>query len=592
MNDVQAEKTHISPEVRRQFLRRTPVKLKQFSRLLIDMLTQDVDELRLKALLSQVLKTREACIVQQFDSTARLLHQLQKQLTMSGESFYSQGPLLKRLAKRLLEHSQQLELGVKPQRQAVQEVVAKQAPAPALKQETVTEVSAKEDVSEEGAHFFDKEAPISFKNYIDKGKLIFVDAPHSDENLGGQSPNNRTDYALLHQQFTSMGVESLVVETIAQAKNTAEQQPGSVIIVSLALVDDAEVLSDEEIENDHVPIIFIALEDNQKHRAKSIRNGGQGFLVEPVSLSTLCGQIEHLYDLQVDSPRRILVMEDSKAQARYYEKVLSKGHFVTKIVTDPSQLLEALREFDPESVLMDMQMPDSSGIELTQMIRQMPRYVHLPIIFLSAEENLRKQNQALKSGGTAFIVKPVQKEHLMFMADLYTDRYRELSPRIEINPETCLPFSLHFKQHISLEAVRMSRTSSSIALATLQLDGIEELESSSNYSFINRLLSQLSQLLKKRLRKTDLIGHLDHNRLGVVLTSGRHPDWIDTLHRVQDEFLSFPFLLSEKQISMSVSVGLASVGSNYDPHQWIERSQAALEEALKGGRNGFKWMEA
>lgn len=284
-------------------------------------------------------------------------------------------------------------------------------------------------------------------------------------------------------------------------------------------------------------------------------------------------------------------MEDSKAQARYYEKVLSKGHFVTKIVTDPSQLLEALREFDPESVLMDMQMPDSSGIELTQMIRQMPRYVHLPIIFLSAEENLRKQNQALKSGGTAFIVKPVQKEHLMFMADLYTDRYRELSPRIEINPDTCLPFSLHFKQNIALEAVRMSRTSSSIALATLQLDGIEELESSSNYSFINRLLSQLSQLLKKRLRKTDLIGHLDHHRLGVVLTSGKHPDWVDTLHRVQEEFLSFPFLLNEKQTSMSVSVGLASVGSNYDPHQWIERSQAALSEALEAGGNGFKWVE-
>lgn len=576
MNDVQADKAHISYEVQRQFLRRTPVKLKQFSRLLSDMLVQEVDKLRVKALLSQVRKTREACLAQQFDSTARLLNQLSKQLAMNSESIKSQKTLLKRLASRLLDHAKQLELGVKPQRQSTPEATPEPEPLKNAEDSTDNEIEE-----------FRTEAPVSFENYVEKGKLIFVEDPNQDQKL----LQIRSDYTLLHQQFTSMGVDSLVVDSMENARTKAEEQQGSVIIANLDLVEEAEVLPDEEIEKNLTPVIYISPEDSQKNRAKSIRNGGQGFLVDPVSISTLCGQIEHLYDLNADSPKRILVMEDSKAQARYYEKVLSKGHFETRIVTDPSKLLETLREFEPESVLMDMQMPDSSGIELTQMIRQMPRYVHLPIIFLSAEENLRKQNQALKSGGTAFIVKPVQKDQLMFMADLYSERYRELSPQIEVNPDTELPYSLHFKQAIALEAIRMSRTSSSVALATLQLDGIEDLKSSSNFSFINRLLSQLSQLLKKRLRKTDLIGHLGQNRLGIILTSGRHPDWIETIQKVQEEFSSFPFFLENEQKSMTVSVGLATVETNYDPHQWIERSYAALSEALEMGSNGFKWVK-
>ncbi|MCF6195029.1 MAG: response regulator, partial [Kangiellaceae bacterium] len=420
MNDVQTDKTHISYEVQRQFLRRTPVKLKQFSRLLSDMLVQEVDKLRVKALLSQVRKTREACLAQQFDSTARLLNQLSKQLSMSSESIKSQRPLLKRLASRLLDHSKQLELGVKPQRQSTLEAIPEPKP-----------VEDTHDSTENEIEEFKTEAPVSFENYVEKGKLIFVEDPNEDQKLS----QIRSDYTLLHQQFTSMGVDSLVVDSMQNARAKAEEQRGSVIIANLDLVEEAEVLPDEEIEKNLTPVIYISSEDSQKNRARSIRNGGQGFLVDPVSISTLCGQIEHLYDLNADSPKRILVMEDSKAQARYYEKVLSKGHFETRIVTDPSKLLETLREFEPESVLMDMQMPDSSGIELTQMIRQMPRYLHLPIIFLSAEENLRKQNQALKSGGTAFIVKPVQKDQLMFMADLYSERYRELSPKIEINPD-------------------------------------------------------------------------------------------------------------------------------------------------------------
>jgi diguanylate cyclase (GGDEF)-like protein len=593
MNDAHTDQTDISYEVQRQFLRRTPVKLKQFARLLNDMLEQEVDDLRVKALSSQVIKTREACLAQQFDSTARLLNQLQKQLAMNKESLKSQKPLLKRLSKRLLEHAQQLELGVKPQKLTTAEKVSDKNSAQLTQDIEASAITADEDditgESQGLANLLNEvDAPVSFDSYIEKGKLIFV----VDSDAAVDSSSAKTDYSELHQQFTSMGVESCTAESLEQAKSIALEQFGSIIISNLDQVTEQDVRADEEIEKDHVPIIFIADEDSQTHRAKSIRNGGTGFVVDPVSLSTLCNQIEQLYDLEADSARRILVMEDSKAQARYYEKVLSKGHFETRVVNDPAILLENLREFEPECVLMDMQMPDSSGIELTQMIRQMPKYTHLPIIFLSAEENLRKQNQALKSGGTAFIVKPVQKDQLMFMADLYTDRFRALSPQIEINPDTELSYFAHFKQTIALEAARMSRSQTSIALAAIEIDPIEfsstENESlEANYSFTSNVLVRLSHLLKKRLRKTDLVGHLNGNTLGIVLTSGRAKDWSEAILKIQEEFVTYSFQQDNLSKKLSISVGISSLGSNYDPHQWLEESYSALKEAQLKGPNSF-----
>ncbi|MDQ7049880.1 MAG: hypothetical protein Q9M92_10195 [Enterobacterales bacterium] len=73
MSKTQQSEHQITHAVQRQFLRRTPIKLKQFARLIDDMIEQKVDELRIKALLSQVTKTREVCLTQGYDSTARCL---------------------------------------------------------------------------------------------------------------------------------------------------------------------------------------------------------------------------------------------------------------------------------------------------------------------------------------------------------------------------------------------------------------------------------------------------------------------------------------------------------------------------------------
>ena len=549
--------SQITNEVNQQFLRRTPVKLRQFSRLLNDMLTQDIEPLRVKALFSQVNKTREACLAQEFDSTAKLLNQLLKQLSLSEDALETQKPLLKRLSGKLQEHSEKLELGVRPEKHTQ---VEKQ-PEPEAVVEPEEEINAEDSIDqtleEQGI-------------YLDKGVLIFVS-------------EKGERYLALQQQFEALGIDVHSTTSLADAKEYALDHQGSVVVAPLRFAELNQQLADEDTEVKRLPVIFTAEEDSQEERLQALRSGGTGFMVEPISLTGLMELIERQYDIHADSPYRVLVMEDSKAQARYYEKVLQKGHFDIRIVNDPTILLEALRGFEPETILMDMQMPTCSGIELTRIIRQMPRFAYLPIIFLSAEENIRKQNQALLSGGTSFIVKPVEKEQLKFMAELYTRRYRELNPQIGENPDTGLIYSTAFKQRISIESARMSRGGHSLALAIIQLDQTQELIKGINFSAINVAIQQLSLLLKKRLRKTDIIGHLDTGQLGVILTTGQKQDWVTIIDEIRMQFAELPFHLKHHDNPMSVSIGLGAISTNWDAHQWYESTLSSLNQAMEKG---------
>ncbi|PHS13562.1 MAG: hypothetical protein COA86_17070 [Kangiella sp.] len=619
----------VTDDVQKQFLRRTPIKLKQFARFLGDITNNEVDTLRIKALLSQVTKTRETCIEQEFKPTAKILNQLIKQLSMSSESLQTQKPLLIRLAKRLSDHASKLSQGIKPQKRVLKSVtsinnkqkISAKKPLSGVNTniDTLDSKETKEvkntveiiEFSAIDAEFLE-EAVIDLDSINDDLKALTdvksdqIDSEISEldflaqyhdrsyfiflTSLEYQTPSELEHYNDLIDQLNSLGIECFNENRLVDCFEKSQVLDNSIIIAPLSSANDLKVLADEAIETKSAPLIFTANEDSQENRLKAIRNRGTGFVIEPLALSSLFDQVELSFDLNFETPSRILVMEDSKAQARYYEKVLQKGHFDIRVVNNPAILLEAIRGFDPETILMDMQMPESSGVELTQMIRQMPRYAHLPIIFLSAEENLRKQNQALMSGGTAFIVKPVQKEQLMFMARLYTQNFRALSPRIDINPDTNVSYPNKFKQIIASESARATRSNARLALVLIQLDDIEDLIQNSHFSFINNAVNQLTQILKKRLRQTDVIGHIDVNRLGVILTSGNKKNWTQVMQIIQEQFADLSFNLDQQPRLLSVSMGISEVERNFSAHQWLERSNQALEEAIQNGSSQINWL--
>lgn len=177
---------------------------------------------------------------------------------------------------------------------------------------------------------------------------------------------------------------------------------------------------------DPVPLIFIAGSNNFEARLEAVRTNAAGYFPAPLDVPALLGLLDQVTSGEPVRPYRVLIVDDDDLLAALYAGVLEAAGMETCIVTDPSQVMAPLIDFQPDLITCDIHMPQCSGIELAALIRQQQAFVRIPIVFLSAETSLDKQAQALRQGGDDFIVKPVEPAALVSAAQSRARRYRSL----------------------------------------------------------------------------------------------------------------------------------------------------------------------
>ena len=176
---------------------------------------------------------------------------------------------------------------------------------------------------------------------------------------------------------------------------------------------------------EETPIVCINGTQDLSHRVQALRSGVRVYFVAPLNNPGVCRRILELADRQ---PRhaRIMIVEDEATDAQYYTTVLEKAGMHVLTVSKPTEALEALEEFRPDLVLMDLYMPEINGEELTRIIRERPGFLELPIVFLSGEQSPDRQLAALSAGGDDFLSKPVRPSHLIKTIENRLDRVQAM----------------------------------------------------------------------------------------------------------------------------------------------------------------------
>lgn len=112
-------------------------------------------------------------------------------------------------------------------------------------------------------------------------------------------------------------------------------------------------------------------------------------------------------------PYRVLIVEDDRSQAVFAEAILRGAGMQVEVVAVPERVLEAVERFNPDLILMDLHLPGISGTQLTEQIREIPRFLHTPVVFLTGDQDPDRQLEVLEHGGDDFILKPVRPRHTM-----------------------------------------------------------------------------------------------------------------------------------------------------------------------------------
>ena len=104
---------------------------------------------------------------------------------------------------------------------------------------------------------------------------------------------------------------------------------------------------------------------------------------------------------------RILIVEDNALNIKLFCDLLEAHGHTTRAVTDSRQALDAAREFAPDLVITDIQLPHVSGLELIRMIRADDRLAEVPIMAVTAYATSGDEDRARDIGAQAYVAKPI-----------------------------------------------------------------------------------------------------------------------------------------------------------------------------------------
>jgi signal transduction histidine kinase/CheY-like chemotaxis protein len=111
--------------------------------------------------------------------------------------------------------------------------------------------------------------------------------------------------------------------------------------------------------------------------------------------------------------RRILVAEDKPDNLFLIEEILKSGNFEMLRAGNGQEAIEMAGRLTPDLILMDIQMPDISGLEAIKQIRQSPALQHIPIVALTARAMKGDREEFMATGCDDYIAKPVDPAKLL-----------------------------------------------------------------------------------------------------------------------------------------------------------------------------------
>ena len=117
--------------------------------------------------------------------------------------------------------------------------------------------------------------------------------------------------------------------------------------------------------------------------------------------------------IATEQPKKILVVDDEVDVTELLSYNLKQRGFVSQSVNDPKQALEVAKTFKPDLIVLDIMMPEVSGLQVCRMIRQESTLKGIPIIFLSAKTEEGDRIEGFESGADDYVCKPFSPKELM-----------------------------------------------------------------------------------------------------------------------------------------------------------------------------------
>jgi diguanylate cyclase (GGDEF)-like protein len=391
-------------------------------------------------------------------------------------------------------------------------------------------------------------------------------------------------------QLEHFGYEVVCVNQLDQLAPALRVQMPEVLVIDLFFPEGHQAGADaiEKLRSTHKlnsAVIYTSITSSFDSRLRAVRAHGDGFFTKPVDVTALTERIETLIAHLKPKAYRVLVLDDDKAMGKCHAEILQNVGMQVQVLDEPNNVIAAINTFQPELILMDVYMPGCNGVELTKLIRQDIAYLNVPIVFLSSETDIFKQLEAVKVGADDFLCKPIASDFLVSALATRAERYRALRMLITRDGLTGLYNHTAIKEELMAEIAIAGRNRVPLALAMIDMDDFKHVNDTYGHTVGDQVLRALSGVLKQRLRRGDVIGRYNGEKLIVIFPATTAVVAKRVLDQIRVAFKKIKQFSESGVFSVTFSAGIADLELTTNLEELIETADSGLYLAKHAGKN-------
>ena len=305
---------------------------------------------------------------------------------------------------------------------------------------------------------------------------------------------------------------------------------------------------------------------------------------------------------------KILIIDDSTFEANHVKGLLEQiGHEVLWADTG-SRGIKIMKLERPSLVILDLVLPDISGIEICRWIKQDMRMKNTPVIMLTARGEVHERVSGLMEGATDYIAKPfddsefesrvtavLREVELRDRLELKNLEYEKLLKQMEkmsiTDALTGIYNRRHFEDVLVAEFERFKRYTIPFSCMMIDVDRFKSINDLCGHNVGDIVLKSVAQMIQEQVRGVDTVARYGGDEFVILLAQLRG----ESAERVAFRMLSAANLQDYKAIDnrlgkITLSIGIAGAP---DPDlktidQLVKAADQALYKAKNAGRNCYK----
>ncbi|SET46423.1 diguanylate cyclase [Paenibacillus sp. NFR01] len=303
-----------------------------------------------------------------------------------------------------------------------------------------------------------------------------------------------------------------------------------------------------------------------------------GTALTPLGEFTVQGGVKQQYE--------ILLIDDDVELVAFLRESLEKQAYYVSIALSAERGLKLFYESKPDMILLDILLPDLSGIDVLRQIIDKAKKERIPIIIISGEHAKDVQLYAYSLGVMDYVQKPVDIDLFLMLIKNRFELKREWQKTTVVDELTGAYNRKFFNQTLKRLVHDFNRSGRIFSVALLDLDHFKQVNDTYGHLMGDEVLQAFAMHVQRSIRVEDTFCRFGGEEFALFMPNTSAESATILLQRIHERFAANRFKAKNEPFSVTFSCGITEIRETQNnPELLIDEADKALYFSKNSGRN-------